>query len=115
LSKDEIEKMVREAEQQRDKDEEIVKFVSKKNQIDALLHDAKKQGAQESDIKEYQTKFDNAKVLSDLEAIEQPLQQLIQNLYQKANSAKAEPEKAEPSKKPQKDDDDVIDAEFTQS
>ena len=103
LSKDEIEKMIREAESQKDKDEEIVKFVSKKNEIDALLHEAKKHDAENIELKNLENKFSNAKTLSDLNAIEQPLQQLIQNFHQ----SKSTPDNS----KEENQDDNIVDAE----
>ena len=104
LSKDEIEKMIREAESQKDKDEEIVKFVSKKNEIDALLHQVKKLDGQNEEIKNFEAKLGNAKNLSDLIEIEHPLQQLIQTLHQNKQSNTD-------SSKEGAHDDNIVDAE----
>lgn len=110
LSKDEIDRMVREAEAQKDKDHEVVQFINKRNQIDGLLHEAQKQGADQAQLKELQAKFDSAKELRELEALEQPLQQLIQNAYQQKSSANSTSSQEE--KKPE---DDVVDADFTET
>jgi molecular chaperone DnaK len=109
LSKDEIERMINEAASQKDKDEEKVQFISKKNQIDNLISQAQKQGVPSSELSPIQEKFNSATNISGLDGLEQQLSQLIQNAYQKSSETASTTEsKANP-------DDDVIDAEVKES
>lgn len=109
LSKDEIERMINEAASQKDKDEEKVQFISKKNQIDSMIAQAQKQGVPSAELTPIQDKFNSATNIAGLDGLEQQLNQLIQNAYQKASEPTANTEsKVNP-------DDDVIDAEVKET
>ena len=109
LSKEEIERMVNEAEMQKDKDEEKVQFISKKNQLDSMLSEAKKQGVTDSDLQSLQDKFNNATDINALNNLEQEVSDVLQKAHA-TNSAKPT-ENATAGK----DDDDIIDAEVKES
>lgn len=97
LSKEEIERMIQEAESQKDRDEEKVQFISKKNQVDNLLHTAQKQGL---DVTQLQDKFSRATSMSELNEIEASISQLMQNA---------------PSSSQEQKPDDVVDAEVKET
>jgi len=99
LSKDEIEKMVQEAEAQKDKDSAKVEFISKKNQLDSMFDSAKKQGVAESALKPLQDKLNTATEIRQLTEIESSLSALLQNASTQQSPAS------------DNTDDDVIDAE----
>lgn len=110
LSKDEIERMINEAANQKDKDEEKVQFISKKNSIDNLLDQAQKQGVSSSDLSPIQAKLTAATDINGLDGLEQQLNQLIQNAHQKPNETKESS-----TTNPHNDDDDIIDAEIKET
>lgn len=110
LSKEEIERMVQEAESQKDKDEEKVKFISKKNDVDNLMHQANKQGVPESELNPFKTQFDNAKSLSELETIEGSIQRTMQSHAAAQQQQQSQPEQEQPVH-----DDNVIDAEVRET
>ena len=103
LSKDEIEKMVREAENQKDKDEEKLAVISKHNELDAMLHHAKKENLDSSKIIEFQQKLSQAKDISSLNSLEKDITSFIQN----AQSAKS----SSPDDNKTASDDNIVDAE----
>lgn len=105
LSKEEIEKIIREAEQQKDKDEEIVNFITKKNELDTMIHSIKKQGVSDDKLSSIQEKLDKATVLSDLDGIENQLAKISQDFN---NQSDSQPQQASEDVE---SDDNIIDAE----
>lgn len=105
LSKEEIERMVQEAASQKDKDDEKVKFISKKNEIDHLLHQANKQGVAENELAPFKQQLENAKSINDLDNIEESIKRMVQNSSQNNQNQNAQ----------QANDDDVIDAEVKEA
>ena len=106
LSKDEIERMVQEAESQKDKDEEKVKFISKKNELDSMMHQASKQGVSNDELSPFKQQLENAKEVQDLDNIEDSLKRLIQNFTQQSQTQKSHQHEEEKIH-----DDNVVDAE----
>ena len=104
LSKDEVEKMVREAELQKDKDNEKVEFVTKKNELDNLIHQAKKQGVSSGELKNADDKVQNAKQIEDLNGVEEEVNALLQKFSQQSQQ----------SQQVNPDDDTIVDAEVTE-
>ena len=107
LSKEEIEKMVQEAESQKDKDHEKLQFISKKNEIDNLIDTAKKQGV--NDLDSIQERFNSATQLNQLSQLEEELSQLIQKTANNNQQETQEPTQAA------NDEDDIIDAEVKEA
>ena len=74
LSKEEIEKLIRDAEQQKDKDEEKIQFLQKKNELDNLLYQKKKDNIiSEEKLKELENKLSTLGSLSDLNDFEKEI------------------------------------------
>ncbi len=108
LTPEEIEKMVREAEQQKDTDEKFVKFVTKKNELDSLVHSVVKAGVPEGQVKSFQERIKSATEISQLESVERDLQELAQKAQAEHQSQQAnQPQYANN----RNDDDDIIDAD----
>lgn len=106
LSKAEIEKMVQEAASQKDKDEEKLQFINKKNELDNLMHQASKQGVPDTELAPFKQQLETAKTIHDLENVESSLQRVIQNSSQSQNSQQGQN---------QANDDDVVDAEVREA
>ena len=108
LTPEEIEKMVREAEQQKDTDEKFVKFVTKKNELDSLVHSVVKAGVPEDQVKSFQERIKSATEIYELESVERDLQELAQ----KAQSAYQNQQDNQPQYANNRNDgDDIIDAD----
>ena len=74
LSKEEIEKLIRDAEQQKDKDEEKIQFLQKKNELDNLLYQKKKDNIiSEEKLKDLENKLSTLNSLSDLNDFEKEI------------------------------------------
>jgi molecular chaperone DnaK len=128
LSDDEIEKMIQEAEANKETDAKKKAVIEARNQADALLHSTKKTLEEnESAVseEEKQAIIDAAAALEDVlkddnatkEQIEEKVKKLTEvshklaeAMYKKEGGAQGE-QQAQPNKKAKKDDDDVIDAE----
>jgi molecular chaperone DnaK len=131
LSDDEINKMVQEAEANKDADEKKKEVIEIRNQADAMLHQTKKSlednkgvVSEEEEAKIVQSAADLEEVLKDenatKEAIEEKLKvlteashKLAEAMYKKEqeNGGCADGSCGTADKKAKKDDDDVIDAE----
>jgi molecular chaperone DnaK len=128
LSDDEIEKMVNEAEANKEADEKKKEVIEVRNQADALLHSTKKTLEENPDVvSEEETKaiVDAAaeleEVLKDENASKEQIEEKVKALTEKSHKlAEAMYKKeggdqagtgAQPNQKAKKDDDDVIDAE----
>jgi molecular chaperone DnaK len=67
LSKEEIENLIKEAEQQKDRDQEKMEFIQKKNELDNLLYQKKKENLiSEDQLKTFENKLSTLTSLSDL-------------------------------------------------
>ncbi len=128
LSDEEIEKMVQEAEANKEVDAKKKEVIEVRNQADALLHSTKKTLEENGDAVSEEEKtaiVDAAAQLEEVlkdensskEAIEEKVKALTEKshklaeaMYKKEGGDKAE-EQAKPNAKAKKDDDDVIDAE----
>lgn len=76
LSKEEVERLVAEAEAQKERDEERFEFVNKKNSIDHEAYSAKKDGRlSEADYAEMETKIKSASSVGDLEKIQEEIKE----------------------------------------
>lgn len=84
LSKEEVEKMVREAEAQKDKDDELLKYAVQKNKVEALLSDLKKHDEKEFEIKHKELL--NAKTIDSLERLEQEINQILSSVDNSNNN-----------------------------
>ncbi|MEA2017164.1 MAG: molecular chaperone DnaK [Campylobacterota bacterium] len=130
LSDDEIEKMVNEAEANKDADEKKKELIEVKNQAEAMLHSTKKSLEENKGVvseEEEQAIVDAAAQLEELlkdesaskEQIEESLKKLTEvshklaeAMYKKeGGDAGANPTEDPAVKKKKKDDDDIIDAE----
>ncbi len=89
LSKEEIEKLVQEAANQKDKDEEKFNFINKKNSLDALLYQLKKDNKVENPT-DFENRINSSTTISELENIETALQKLLSQEAPKAEKVEAE-------------------------
>ncbi len=128
LSDEEIEKMVQEAEANKDADAKKKELIDVRNQADALLHSTKKTLEEnESAVSEEEKKaiIDAAAELEEIlkdenatkEQIEEKVKALTEKSHKLAEAMYAKEQQAggaqgaQPNAKAKKDDDDVIDAE----
>ncbi|MFO7854514.1 MAG: molecular chaperone DnaK [Paracoccaceae bacterium] len=132
LSDDDIEKMVKEAEENAETDKKRREMVEAKNHAEALIHSTERSLAEHGDKVDAETKSaieDAVKALreategDDLEDVKAKTQALTETAMKlgeaiyKAEAEKAQAEgAAEPSEQPkaQGQDDDVVDADFTE-
>ena len=126
LSDEEINKMVKEAEANKDADKKKREAVDSRNQADTLLHSTEKNlkehGSKVSDadkkaIEDASANLRNALKGTDVEEIKKKTQDLVQAsmklgeaIYKSQQSAK--PEDKNDTKKEDKKDDNVVDADF---
>ncbi|QKF83281.1 molecular chaperone DnaK [Halarcobacter ebronensis] len=126
LSDEEIEKMVQEAEANKEIDAKKKELIEVRNQADALLHSTRKtleenEGAVSEDEKKaiIDAAADLEQLLKDENATKEQIDEKVKSLtekshklaeamYKKEQGAQGE---AQPNQKAKKDDDDVIDAE----
>lgn len=100
LTKEEIEKMIRDAEQQKDKDEEKVMFISKKNELSTNLYQMKKNGSiEENEVNKLETELNTATNTEDLNRISKLIEDMI----------------SKNSNKNKENEDDIIDAEVVET
>ena len=124
LSDDEIEKMVQEAEANKEADSKAKELIETKNQADALVHSTEKLLEESGDKIEEGEKATIQSALDDLkealkdESIEKDkLEEKIKTLTEASHKAAEQMYKdkeqsgEQPNQKAKKDDDDVIDAE----
>lgn len=129
LSDDEIEKMVNEAEANKEADEKKKELIDVRNQADALLHSTKKTLEENENAVSEEEKIaiiDAAaqleEVLKDENATKEQIEEkvkaltekshkLAEAMYAKEQQAGGGQAGAQPNQKAKKDDDDVIDAE----
>jgi len=126
LSDEEISKMVKEAESNKEADKKKREAVDVRNQADTLLHSTEKNlkehGSKVSDadkktIEDASTNLKNSLKGTDVEEIKKKTQDLVQAsmklgeaIYKSQQSAK--PEDKDDTKKEEKKDDNVVDADF---
>ncbi len=129
LTKEEIDKMTKDAEMHADEDKKRRELVETRNSADALVHATEKSLKDLGDKVDAETKsnvekeIENVKKVKDgddldaikaaIEALTQASHKLAELMY--AQAAKENPDAAagdEGSAKPKKDDDDVVDADF---
>ena len=130
LSKDEVDRMVKEAEANADADKKRKEGVEIRNQADSLVYQAEKtikdmEGKGKDDLvakvksametlKEDLKGTDNDKIKADTEALTKPLYELSSELYkqaEEANKAQGAAGGAQGTEEAKKTDDDVVDAE----
>ena len=125
LSKDDVEKMVKEAEANAAEDKKRKEGVEVRNQADSLVYQAEKtvkdmEGKGHEDLikkvqdavatlKETLKGQDNDKIKADTEALQKPLYELSAELYKQTQAQQAPG--AEGAKEEKKADDNVVDAE----
>ncbi|MBD1555824.1 molecular chaperone DnaK [Vibrio sp. S9_S30] len=125
LSDDEIEKMVQEAEANKEADKKFEQLVSARNQADQMIHGTQKQVEEAGDalpaedkekIEAAITELEEAKKGEDKDAIDAKVQALMaasQKLMEIAQQkAQAEQAQGADAGEQSKQDDDVVDAEF---
>ena len=126
LNKDEVERMVKEAEANAEADKKRKDVVEVRNQADSLCYQAEKtikdmegKGSEElvkkvqdavAVLKETLKGDDNDKIKADTEALTKPLYELSAELYKQTEAAKGA-EGTETAEGAKKADDDVVDAE----
>lgn len=130
LSKDEVDRMVKEAEANADADKKRKEGVEVRNQADSLVYQAEKtikdmEGKGKDDLvakvksametlKEDLKGTDNDKIKADTEALTKPLYELSSELYkqaEEANKAQGAAGGTQGAEEAKKADDDVVDAE----
>ena len=130
LSEDEVEQMVRDAEEHKEEDERQRELVESRNQADTLIHSTRKSlddyGDQVSDedkqaIESAIAELEQAMEGDDKEAIDQGMEKLSQaahklaeQAYQSAGAEQAGAAGGESAGGSSSEDEDVIDAEFTE-
>ncbi|AKG23174.1 molecular chaperone DnaK [Calothrix sp. 336/3] len=132
LDKTDVERMVREAEQNASNDKERREKIDRKNQADSLAYQAEKQ-IQElgdkvpaadktkveglvKDLREAVTKDDDEQIKKLMPELQQALFAVGSNIYQQGGGAPDAPSDAEAPQNPSSGSgDDVIDADFTES
>jgi len=130
LSDDDIEKMVKEAEENAETDKKRREMVEAKNHAEALIHSTERSLAEHGDKVDEATKStieDAVKALreategDDLEDVKAKTQALTETAMKlgeaiyKAEAEKAQAEgAAETAERPEGQDDDVVDADFTE-
>jgi molecular chaperone DnaK len=131
LSESEVEQMMRDAESNADSDKERRERIDTKNQADSLAYNAEKQlqdlgdkvpaedkekvEAHVKDLKEALAADDFDKIKSTMDELQQALYALSSTLYQQGDGAAA-PGAEEPTASPSSGaEDDVIDAEFSET
>jgi molecular chaperone DnaK len=133
LDKSEVEKMVKDAENNAATDKQKRDQVEAKNQADSLTYQAEKQikdlgdkvpAADKTkieglikDLREAVNKEDHDKIKSGTEELKQALYALSTSVYQQGGGAEGgpEPSGADSTRDAASNDDDVIDADFTES
>ncbi len=127
LNKDEVEKMVKEAEANAEADKKRKEGVEVRNQADSLCYQAEKtckdmEGKGHEDLvkkvqdalatlKETLKGEDNEKIKADTEALTKPLYELSAELYKQTEAAKGAEGAETTDAESKKDADDVVDAE----
>ncbi|PPJ62936.1 molecular chaperone DnaK [Cuspidothrix issatschenkoi] len=132
LDKNDVERMVREAEQNASSDKERREKIERKNQADSLAYQAEKQLEELGDkvpaadktkveglvkeVREAVAKEDDDQIQKLTPELQQALFAIGSNIYQQAGAAGAEaPGAGSPPPPPSGGGDDVIDADFTES
>lgn len=99
LSKEEIEKMIREAEAQSDKDNEKVQYINKHNQLSNLIYQLKKDDKiTQEKLNQLEEQLNKATVMNDLDTLENELNEISSN-----------------QPKHEESNDDIIDAEVVET
>ncbi|GAB7219715.1 molecular chaperone DnaK [Vibrio comitans] len=123
LSSDEVEKMVQEAEMNKDADKQFAELVQLRNQADHLIHTVQKQIEEGADMLSEKEKQTADKLIANLEAVKdtdnksdieaatQALLQHSQSITQRA-SEPTQQQGQDSAKNPNDVKDDVVDAEF---
>lgn len=113
LSKEEVERMVREAEAQKDADQKKVELIQKKNHVDNLIHELKKFSDYAAKASEFENTLRTASSMEDVNKLETQVVGVLQEANKNANAAKDTSSNVEDAQyaKNSKKDDDVIDAE----
>jgi molecular chaperone DnaK len=131
LDKNEVERMVREAENNASADKELKDKVERKNQADSLCYQAEKQLEELGDkvpvgdkvkleglikeLREAVGKEDDADIQRLTPEVQQTLYTIGSNIYQQAGGAAPEAGAPDDAGTPPSGGDDVIDAEFSES
>ncbi|MDB9451706.1 molecular chaperone DnaK [Dolichospermum sp. UHCC 0684] len=131
LDKNDVERMVREAEQNASSDKERREKIERKNQADSLAYQAEKQLEELGDkvpaadktkveglvkeVKEAVAKEDDAQIQKLMPELQQALFAIGSNIYQQAGDAAGAAGAEPPSGGSAPSGDDVIDADFTES
>ena len=131
LDKNDVERMVREAEQNASSDKERREKIERKNQADSLAYQAEKQLEELGDkvpdadktkveglvkeVREAVAKEDDAQIQKLMPELQQALFAIGSNIYQQAGDAAGAAGTEPPSGGSAPSGDDVIDADFTES
>lgn len=103
LDKNEIDKMVREAERQKDDDEKRLEVVNKRNHVGHMIHELSKQGVDSATINSLETSLTNAKTLGDVTSVEKEVETILKQVAQNQSNQQAQNQNAT--------DDTVVDAD----
>ncbi len=110
LSKEEVERMIRDAESQKDEDQRKVDLIQKKNHVDNMLHELKKFPENSSKAADLESRLKSANSMNDVNKIESEVSILLQDSQSK--KAKDDVSSNEDDVKSKANiDDDIIDAE----
>jgi molecular chaperone DnaK len=130
LSKNDVERMVGEAESHAAEDKDRREAIEKKNQLDSMIYQAEKQLAEHAEklpaeekggleaalaeAKQDLESDDATRIAAALGKVEQALHKVAEVLYKTADAGGAQPGDAPPEAGGGNPDDDVIDAEYTE-
>lgn len=103
LDKNEIDKMVRDAERQKDDDEKRLEVVNKRNHVGHMIHELSKQGVDSATINSLETSLTNAKTLGDVTSVEKEVETILKQVAQNQSNQQAQNQNAT--------DDTVVDAD----
>jgi molecular chaperone DnaK len=130
LSESEIQRMVKDAEAHAADDKKQMEVVTARNQLDSLVHSVRKSlkdygdklGADEKskieaalkDAEEAMKSDDKAKIDAKAQVLAQAAQKLGEKMYAEAQQKQGAPSGGEPNASKPADEDNVVDAEFTE-
>jgi molecular chaperone DnaK len=119
LSQDEIDRMVREAEENAEADKKIVELVNTRNQAEAMVHEVKKDKEElSSQLSETETNDADSAIQSVEDAVKgddvEAIKSAVEKLTTVAMSFAQKKQLNEQGQTPDSSLDDVVDAEFTE-
>lgn len=103
LDKNEIDRMIRDAERQKDDDEKRLEVVNKRNHVGNMINELSKQGVDSATINSLETSLTNAKTLGDVTSVEKEVETILKQVAQNQSNQQSQNQNAT--------DDTVVDAD----